>query len=242
MRIAGIEKCSFVDYPGKLAAVFFTPGCNWNCFYCHNQGLLQNEGPHRRYSEEDALDFLRSRRGLLDGVVITGGEPTLQAGLRDFLARARALDYLVKLDTNGTRPEVLGGMLEDGLVDYVAMDVKAPMEKYEAVCGVPVEHKALNESIDRIMGSGVDYEFRTTVAPQLTHADVAAIARRIAGAKRYVLQQYRRPEAAASNDPRLEMPPHPGSWPGPVLEEIGLYVDCCETRGFELAAEAETAA
>lgn len=242
MKIAGIEKCSFVDYPGKLAAVVFVPGCNWNCFYCHNRLLLQGQAAQIRLSVEEVLGLLTSRRGLLDAVVVTGGEPTLQAGLPNFVARVRELDYLVKLDTNGTRPDVLGALLGEGLVDYVAMDVKAPMEKYEAVVGVPVNYKALNESIDLIMGSGVEHEFRTTVAPQLTHADVAAVARRIAGAKRYVLQQYRRPEEGLSDDPRLEAPPHPATWPAAVVEEIERYVERCDTRGFELAAEAETAA
>jgi len=246
LNIAGVEKCSFVDYPGRLAAVFFVPGCNWNCFYCHNQTLLRNEGPHPRVSLEEAFDLLRSRCGLLDGVVVTGGEPTLQSGLRDFIVAVRALDYLVKLDTNGSRPRVLGALLADGLLDYVAMDLKAPMAKYEAVCGAPVDHHDLNESIDLIMSSGVEYEFRTTVVPQLTHADVVAIARRIQGARRYVLQQYRNPVLYAPDekphDPRLDVPPHEAAWPAHVLAEIDRYVIECETRGFQRSLEATSAA
>jgi len=246
LNIASIEKCSFVDYPGRLAAVFFVPGCNWNCFYCHNQTLLRNDGPLERVSLEEAFTLLRARHGLLDGVVVTGGEPTLQTGLRDFIVAVRALNYLVKLDTNGSRPRVLGALLADGLLDYVAMDLKAPMAKYEAVCGAPVDHRLLNESIDLIMSSGIEYEFRTTVVPQLTHADVVAIARRIQGARRYVLQQYRNPALYAPDqkppDPRLDVPPHEAGWPAHVLAEIDRHVVECETRGFQRSLEVTSAA
>jgi pyruvate formate lyase activating enzyme len=244
--IAGFEKCSFVDYPGRLAAVFFVPGCNWNCFYCHNQTLLQKEAPYPRVKLEDAFDLLMSRRTMLDGVVVTGGEPTLQSGLRDFIVQVRALGYAVKLDTNGSRPRVLAPLLADGLLDYVAMDLKAPMAKYEAVCGAPVDHRDLNESIDLIMAAGIEYEFRTTVVPQLTHADVVAIARRIQGARRYVLQQYRNPVLYAPDekppDPRLDVPPHEAAWPAHVLAEIDRYVVECETRGFQRSLEVTSAA
>ncbi|MCX5772335.1 MAG: anaerobic ribonucleoside-triphosphate reductase activating protein [Candidatus Hydrogenedentes bacterium] len=246
MNIAGVEKCSFVDYPGRLAAVFFVPGCNWNCFYCHNQTLLRNEGLRPRVSREEAFNLLNARRGLLDGVVVTGGEPTLQSGLREFIAAVRDLDYLVKLDTNGSRPQVLGALLAEGLLDYVAMDLKAPMPKYEAVCGAPVDHRHINESIDLIMSSDVEYEFRTTVVPQLTHADVVAIARRIQGARRYVLQQYRNPALYSpdekNHDPRLDAPPHESAWPAHVLAEIDRHVVECETRGFQRSLEATSAA
>lgn len=246
MIIAGVEKCSFVDYPGRLAAVFFVPGCNWNCFYCHNQTLLRNEPPYPRINIEDAFDLLRSRRNLLDGVVVTGGEPTLQPGLREFIVQTRALGYAVKLDTNGSRPRVLEGLLADGLLDYVAMDLKAPMAKYEAVCGAPVDHRDLNESIDLIMAGGVEYEFRTTVVPQLSHADVLAMARRIRGARRYVLQQYRNPALftndAMPGDPRLDVPPHGTTWPAEILDELSQYVAECDTRGFQRNLQATSAA
>jgi pyruvate formate lyase activating enzyme len=244
--VAGVEKCSFVDYPGRLAAVFFVPGCNWNCFYCHNQTLLRKEAPLPRVTLQDAFDLLESRRGLLDGMVVTGGEPTLQAGLRDFIVQARALGYAIKLDTNGSRPSVLTALLADGLLDYVAMDLKAPMAKYEAVCGAPVDHRDLNESIDLIMSSGIEYEFRTTVVPQLSHADVLAIARRIQGARRYVLQQYRNPALFAGRekptDPRLDVPPHETAWPAHIIGELEQYVAECDTRGFRRSLEATSAA
>ncbi|MCX5757530.1 MAG: anaerobic ribonucleoside-triphosphate reductase activating protein [Candidatus Hydrogenedentes bacterium] len=158
--------------------------------------------------------WLDERKDLIDGVVITGGEPTIQSGLPEFIERIRAKGYRVKLDTNGSRPAVLAGLLELGLLDYVAMDIKAPMGQYDAFTGVHVEHEAINESIDRLLNGNIDYEFRTTVTPQLTHADILSIARRIQGAKRYVLQQYRRPADAC--DPRIESIPHLKTWPAEI--------------------------
>jgi len=235
VRIAGIEKNSFVDYPGRLAAVFFTPGCNWRCFYCHNRSLLGPQSGRTWLDAEAALAWLDERRGWLDAVVITGGEPTLQPDLAEFVRTVRAKGFLVKLDTNGTRPDVLRTLLDEGLLDYVAMDVKAPIEKYETFCGVPVDHRAVNESIDLLMASEIQYEFRTTVAPQLTEDDLRAIAARIRGARCYVLQQFRRPEGV-EDDPRLDVPTHESTWAWPLLPELETIVERCETRGFDLTA------
>lgn len=232
MKIAGIEKCSFVDYPGHLAAVMFTSGCNWNCFYCHNRSIIGEENPAPVLNAAGALAWLKTRRGFLDAVVVTGGEPTLQPDLIDFLRMLRSTGLLIKLDTNGTHPDVLAAILEEGLVDYVAMDLKAPAEKYESFCGAAVNQRALDRSISLIMESGVDYEFRTTVAPQLTEDDVLAIARRICGARRYVLQQYQRPVGEAS-DPRLDEPRHEPTWPSRIYDVLEGLVQQCETRGFE---------
>lgn len=235
MRIAGIERNSFVDYPGRLAAVFFTPGCNWRCFYCHNRSLLGPQSGRTWLDAEVALAWLEERRGWLDAVVITGGEPTLQPDLAEFIRTVRAKGFLVKLDTNGTRPDVLRALLDEGLLDYVAMDVKAPIEKYEAFCGVPVDHRAVNDSIDLLMASEIQYEFRTTVAPQLTSDDLRAIAARIRGARCYVLQQFRRPEGV-EGDPRLDVPSHEAAWAWPLLPELETIVERCETRGFDASA------
>ncbi len=234
MKIAGIEKCSFVDYPGRLAAVFFTPGCNLDCYYCHNHSLVHEASLRKEtwFDKEVALAWLDARQGFLDGVVISGGEPTVQSGLSDFIRAVRAKGYKVKLDTNGTRPAVLRSLLEDGLLDYVAMDIKAPLDKYEAVCGVPVDYRVINESIDIIMASGIAYEFRTTALPQFSDEDVLAIARRIRGARRFVLQQYRRPDTQHS-DPRFDLPPHSATWPHAFFERIEEVVQACELRGFE---------
>jgi pyruvate formate lyase activating enzyme len=235
MKIAGIEKCSFVDYPGHLAAVIFTSGCNLDCYYCHNHSLVRDAGPGARmwFDTEIALAWLDKRRGFLDGVVITGGEPTLQPDLADFIRKVRAKEYRVKLDTNGTRPAVLRALIEENLLDYVAMDIKAPVEKYEVTCGAPVDHRVIHESIDILLAGSVDYEFRTTVLPHFTESDIFAMARRIRGARRYVLQQYRRP-ASEHPDPRLDAPPHASTWPLGFLPKLEDLVQVCDVRGFDL--------
>jgi pyruvate formate lyase activating enzyme len=193
MRIAGLDKTSVVDFPGKIAAVIFTPGCNFDCWYCHNRHLLAPGEQPIRHDPEDVLDFLAMRVGLLDGVVISGGEATLQSDLDDFLAAVRALGFQTKLDTNGTRPWIVRDLLERGLLDYVAMDIKAPFSGYDDITMTNVDHKAVSETIDLLMDSGIEYEFRTTFAPPLTVADIAHIAMRIRGARQYAIQQYRTP-------------------------------------------------
>ena len=182
-----------VDYPGKIAAVVFTPGCNMNCHYCHNRTLLSESADRRLTDPGDVELFLARRMGLLDGLVISGGEPTLQKGLAAFIDMVKAYGYAVKLDTNGTRPEVLRRLLGDGLVDFVAMDLKAPEQRYDEICGAHVDLDAIDESIDLLMEGRVEYEFRTTFSPLLSSNDVMGMARRIHGARSLVLQQYRDP-------------------------------------------------
>lgn len=193
MRIAGIDKTSVVDFPGKIAAVVFTPGCNFDCWYCHNRHLLAPGEQPVNHDPQDVLDFLATRVGLLDGVVVSGGEATLQPGLDDFLAAVHKLGFATKLDTNGTRPWILRDLIDRGLVDFVAMDIKAAFAGYDEITQADVDRAAIEETIDLLMACGVDYEFRTTFAPPLTAADIAQIAMRIRGAKQYALQQYRVP-------------------------------------------------
>lgn len=191
MKIAGLQKNSMVDYPGKLSAVVFTQGCNMNCGYCHNRCLI---GPNQKedlYSEDGILAFLEKRRGLLDGVVVSGGEPTLQKDLESFLIRVRSMGYPIKLDTNGTNPTLLKELIDRHRVDYVAMDIKAPLCKYRQVCCSPVDTQKLSESITILKAGKVDYEFRTTYTPELSDEDLKDITNTIRGAQKYVLQQYR---------------------------------------------------
>ncbi|MCX5757999.1 MAG: anaerobic ribonucleoside-triphosphate reductase activating protein, partial [Candidatus Hydrogenedentes bacterium] len=144
MKIAGVVKCSFVDYPDRMAAVVFTPGCNLRCVFCHNKGLVDaNATCHT--TQHEVLAWLETRRGLLDAVVVSGGEPMLQTDLTGFIKEVHAMGYLVKLDTNGTQPDALASVLNSGAIGYVAMDIKAPFEKYEAICGVPVDLGAVND-------------------------------------------------------------------------------------------------
>ena len=232
MNIAGLQKCSFVDYPGKLAAVVFTPGCNMNCFYCHNPGLLGAE-PRLRHETADVLAFLERRRGMLDAVVVTGGEPTLQADLPEFLRQVRAMGFAVKLDTNGTRPEVLGRLIAARLVDSVAMDVKASPRQYHRVAGVRVDLDAIDESILTLLGGRVDYEFRTTFAPPLRATDLCQIASHIAGARRYAIQQYR-PQA----DNPLAPLAHSDAYVRSAARLVMPFVDEVVVRGLGHASGA----
>ena len=186
MRIAGFLKNSFVDYPGNIASVVFVPGCNMDCWYCHNRHLWYTD-EQVQMSEVDA--FLNKRVGFIDGVVITGGEPTLQSDLPAFIRDIKAKGYKVKLDTNGLRPDVISELMGD--VDYFAMDIKAPPGEISRVVSFDIDEDLIWQSADLLMGSEVDYEFRTTMMPQLNVGDIAKIAKRVSGAKRYALQQYR---------------------------------------------------
>lgn len=193
MRLGGLQKTTLVDYPGKVAATVFTQGCTMRCPYCHNPELVLPERFEPPLDTEAFFSFLEKRRGKLEGVCITGGEPTIQPGLGGFIRRIKEMGFLVKLDSNGSRPETLKGLLEEGGIDYVAMDIKAPLSKYPAVtCGLSVLARQAERSISVILESGVDYEFRTTVTkPLLEVADFTEIGRLIKGAGRYYLQNYR---------------------------------------------------
>ena len=192
MRISGLQKLSMVDYPGKLAATVFTGGCNLRCPFCHNAPLVLRVSETPELPSEEVLAFLRSRKGLLDGVVLSGGEPLLQTGAADFLREVKSLGFAVKLDTNGCYPEVLAAILEEGIVDYVAMDIKNRPEKYAEAVGIPgFDAAPVLESAQLLRSSGVDYEFRTTVVREFhTLEDIRAIGEWLKGSKRWYLQQF----------------------------------------------------
>lgn len=191
MKLCGLQKTTLLDFPGHVAATVFTGGCNFRCPFCHNSELLGNDAPPA-YTEEEVLRFLSRRAGILEGVAITGGEPTLQPDLRDFILRVRDLGFLIKLDTNGTRPDVLKSLCHDGLVDYVAMDIKTCKERYPAVAGIPSVNMAIiEESVDFLKGGSVPYEFRTTVVKELhTADDFEKIGPWIEGCPNYYLQNF----------------------------------------------------
>ena len=166
MRIAGLQKCTLLDYPGKVACTVFLPGCNFRCPFCHNYELLSQ--PEELMEEEEFFAFLQKRKGLLQGVCVTGGEPTLQPELPAFLQKIRDLGFSVKLDTNGYRPEALRSVLEQGLVDYVAMDLKNGPDAYAQTCGLEcLDTAKIRESVLLLQNSGVAYELRTTVCHPL---------------------------------------------------------------------------
>ncbi len=188
MQFGGIQKLTLLDFPGKVACTVFTLGCNFRCPFCQDGGLLDGEA-YELVDEREVLALLKKRQGILEGVCVTGGEPLLQAGLAAFLEQVKALGYPVKLDTNGSRPRELKALVGAGLIDYVAMDIKNCPDRYAETAGV--EDPAVDESIDFLLSGAVDYEFRTTVVAEYhTVADIEAAAKRIAGARRYFLQNF----------------------------------------------------
>ncbi len=189
MKIVKYIKNSLIDFPGKIATVVFTNGCNWNCWYCQNNKILTET----RDISEEFFEYLESRRGWIDGVVVCGGEPTIHRDLPQFCRRIKDLGFAVKLDTNGTNPELIAELLDNNLVDYIAMDIKAPLEKLPAVVCSRDKIDRVKDSVDILLTDRVDYEFRTTVSPDLTLEDIDILAHMIAGAKRYYLQQYHKP-------------------------------------------------
>lgn len=192
MNIHGLQKLSMVDYPGKIAATVFTGGCNLRCPFCHNALLVTRLSESPRLDENEVLRFLEARRGLLDAVVLSGGEPLLQSGTAEFLEKIRSMGFLIKLDTNGCYPEALADILDRGLADYVAMDIKNSPDKYAQTVGVPgFDLSPIEESIRILRESTIEYEFRTTVAKELHTAEaIAAIGRWLEGAPRYFLQNF----------------------------------------------------
>ena len=175
--IAGLQKMTLLDFPGKVACTVFLQGCNYRCPFCHNSGLLTGAG-EALMSDEEFFSFLATRKGLLDGVCVSGGEPTLTAGIGDFLRRIRDMGFAVKLDTNGSRPQILKALVEQGLVDYVAMDVKNGPQAYSETTGVRADLTAVEESLRFLMSDAVPYELRTTlVLPLHTDASVEDMGR-----------------------------------------------------------------
>ena len=191
MLIGGLHKLSLIDYPGKLSAVVFTRGCNFRCPYCHNPELIESNGGDI-IEEDKILSFLDERKGKLDGVVVTGGEPTLQSEIVEFLERIKRLGFFVKLDTNGSYPERIKELIDRKLLDYIAMDIKAPLYKYNRTTLTSIDTERIVESIHLIMNSGIDYEFRTTVVRSLlSRDDFPKIGEMIKSAKLFVLQEFR---------------------------------------------------
>lgn len=193
MRICGFNKTTLLDYPGKVASTIFLGGCNFRCPFCQNSVLVLHPEEQPDYAREDILAFLKKRKGILDGVCISGGEPTLAADLEEFLRQIKDLGYLIKLDTNGTRPEVVKHLAESKLIDKVAVDIKAGPDHYSRLAGVsaPAMDK-VRETVDFLLHGQLDYEFRTTVVKELhTEEDFREIGQWLRGAKEYYLQAYK---------------------------------------------------
>lgn len=192
MLINGFQKLTILDFPGKVACIVFTPGCNFRCPFCHNASLVTHIDSSTYINEEDVLSYLKKRQGLLDGVVITGGEPLLQNGIEEFISEIKSLGYAVKLDTNGSFPDKLISLVENGLVDYVAMDIKNSKAKYAVTAGTEnIDILSVEKSVEFLLQNKVDYEFRTTIVNGLhTLEDIQDIVVWIKGAHKYFLQNF----------------------------------------------------
>ncbi len=200
MLIVGLNKTTLLDYPGRVAATVFTGGCNFRCPFCHNGDLVLKPSALDVYSEEEVFSFLEKRKRVLKGVCITGGEPTLQTDLPEFISKVKKMGYAVKLDTNGYRPDVLRQLLKAKLLDYVAMDIKNCKEKYPQTTKISdFQIEKVEESIELLKEAGIFYEFRTTVVKEFhTPEDLLNIARWISGCSKFYLQQYQENEHVIS--------------------------------------------
>ncbi|MCQ2446531.1 MAG: anaerobic ribonucleoside-triphosphate reductase activating protein [Clostridia bacterium] len=229
MRIAGFQKLTLLDYPGKVAATLFTPGCNFRCPFCHNASLVLTPGETPLFEEEEVLAYLKKRQGILEGVCITGGEPTLQGDLADFIRKLKSIGYAVKLDTNGSFPERLFPLLDEGLLDYVAMDIKSSPENYEKVAGVSLDLQKLEMTVRRLIGGSIPYEFRTTVVKGLhTKEDFSKLGKFIEGAESWYLQSY--VDSGDVIDPVFSA--FSKEECAEFLEEVRPFVKNCALRGI----------
>lgn len=200
MIIGGFQKLTLIDYPGKIATTVFTVGCSFRCPFCHNPELVDLRLAHDEKSEKEFFEFLKKRKGKLEGVCITGGEPTIQPDIIDFIRKIKKMGFLVKLDSNGTRPDVLKKVIDGKMVDFIAMDIKNRIEKYSETAGMKGFDDQIELSVNLIMNSGIPYEFRTTVVPGIhLEEDFDAIAEWIKGAEAYYLQEYREEKILDNN-------------------------------------------
>jgi len=226
MRIQDIQKLTLLDFPGRVACTVFTAGCNLRCPFCHNATLVLGDAGEGM-TEDEVLSFLKKRKGVLDGICITGGEPLLNADIGDFIKKVREIGYAVKLDTNGTFPERLEKLLGEGLLDYVAMDVKSADDTYANLCGVKVDMAKIHRSIDLSKNSGVAHEFRTTAVKDLHKPQDFTVIARLLGDERYFIQCFKdsgyilSDGCEAFSKPELEE----------ILAEVKKYTPRAELRG-----------
>ncbi len=230
MKIGGLQKTSLIDYPEKISAIVWTVGCNFRCPFCYNKSLVLDKV--ETFNEKDIFDFLKKRIGLLEGVVVTGGEPFLQKDLPDFLSKIKDMGYLIKVDTNGSLPKELKRFLDKNLIDYISMDVKAPKNKYNKLSGVKTDLSKIEESINLIKKQAPNYEFRTTFIPDLLKKeDIVEIGKWLDGAEKYYLQQFQNNPELLSSDFRNYIP-YPEEYLLETLEEIKPFYKSCGIRGL----------
>ncbi len=231
MKIVGWEKVSFIDFPGKVCTILFTPGCNFRCPYCHNYELVlpQMVKKLKPIPEDEIFSWLKKRNNVIEGVEITGGEPTIHGNeLLKFMQKVKDKGFLVKLDTNGSFPDITKKAISNGLVDYIAMDVKAPLERYSEIVGTEVDTDKIKESISILLHGDVEYEFRTTAFPLLGIKDFEKIGQLIEGAKRYYIQQFKNKHTLSADN----MIPYPPNKLKEFAEAVKKYVKNVEIRGI----------
>jgi pyruvate formate lyase activating enzyme len=230
MKIGGFQKTSLLDYPDNISAIIWTVGCNFRCPFCYNKNIV--EGNVELIPEEEILSFLKKRKGMLDGLVISGGEPLMQDDIKDFIKKVKELGFLVKIDTNGMYPKKLKELLDDKLVDYIAMDVKAPKEKYGKLTGNKSDLKKIDQSIKIIMNIAPDYEFKTTFVPGLLKKeDIVEIGKWLKGSRKYYLQKFKNDVPLLSSE-LAKTNPYPKEEFLETINRIKSYFKKCDVRGL----------
>lgn len=231
--IKGLQKTSLVDYPGKVCATIFTARCNFRCGFCHNKDLVLDYEKLPEIREEEILEFLENRKKWIDGATITGGEPCVHGDrLIELIKKIKKLNLLVKLDTNGSFPDLIEKLLKEGWVDYISMDIKAPPEKYNKIAGVKVDLKNIKKSIELIKNSGVDYEFRTTVTPDLNKDDLIEIGKLLQGSKKFAIQQFRIQKNKLINEKLENSQPYADKELDEMKKAVENYFDAVEIRNI----------
>ena len=231
MKIGGFQKLTLIDYPGRIAATVFLTGCNFRCPFCYSSELVLPEKIKNqpKISEKDFFNFLKERKELIEGIVLCGGEPTISKGLTPLIKKIKKMGFSVKLDTNGSDPKLLKTLIDKKLVDYIAMDIKGPKERYNNFSGTKADVKKIQKSIDILKEGKVDYEFRSTIVPTLhKREDVIEMAKWIRGAKRYYLQNFR---SEKTIDPKFEkIKPYPQEYLLEIQKAISPFFEICQVR------------
>ncbi len=233
MKIAGIEKLSLVDFDGFVSATIFTAGCNFRCGFCHNSPLVISTNQIQEIDEQEILNYLKKRKGILEGLCITGGEPTLQADLDKFCEKVKNIGYKIKLDTNGTNPEMVKHLWNNGLVDYFAMDIKNDRENYAKIIGFDSYDTAkIQQTIDFFINGKVDYEFRTTLIKEYHSLEnIISIGKWIKGAKNYFLQKFKNTDGCIDSS---SLTPIDNQQVVLYLNTLKEYIPSVKSRGYDL--------
>jgi len=230
VKIYGLQKTTLIDYPGEIACIVFLKGCNLRCPFCYSKELVLDEDDDLEIRQDEFFDFLKKRKGQLDACVICGGEPTINPEIFDFCLKIKKLGYKIKLDTNGTNPVVLKKLIDEGLIDYIAMDVKAPFSKYKKVTNSKLNVENIKKSIDLIKNSKIDYEFRTTVVPEIhTLNDIKKIVKEVAPAKKYFIQSFRN-DKELLNPKFNDLVPFDEFEVQKIINEIKQHFEICYLR------------